>query len=281
MNLLTHIHLLKNLKIEYMILKNKNAVIYGAGGAIGGAVAHAFAREGARVFLTGHSLDSLEVVAESITMEGGVVEVDVVDATSEHDVNKHFRRMLEKVEKIDISFNAISTPQTGIQGIPLLELSPEAFTFPINFYAFSHFLTARVAGTHMVENGAGVIVTLTATPSRKAAPLVGGMPAAWSVIEALTRSLAVELGGHGVRVVCLRPDGIPETDTITEVFGLHARAYDMPSNKEFQSLMESMTVLKRLPTLVEVANTAAFIASDQASAITGTVINLSCGSIVD
>lgn len=264
-----------------MILKNKNAVIYGAGGAIGGAVARAFAHEGAKVFLTGHSLDSLEIVAEEIATEGGLVEVDVVDATSEHTVNKHFKRMLEKVEKIDISFNAISTPQTGVQGIPLLKLSPEAFTFPINLYANSHFITAKAAGNHMAENGSGVIITLTATPSKKAAPLVGGMAAAWSVIEAFTRTLAGELGSHGVRVVCLRPDGIPETGTITEVFGLHAKAYDMPSNKEFQSLMESMTLLKRLPNLAEVANTAAFIASDKASAITGTVINLSCGSVVD
>jgi len=264
-----------------MILKNKNAVIYGAGGAIGSAVARAFAHEGAKVFLTGHSSDSLEIVAEEITMEGGLVEVDVVDAASEDEVNKHFKRMLEKADKIDISFNAISTPQTGVQGIPLLELSPEAFTFPINFYANSHFITAKAAGEHMAGNGSGVIITLTATPSGKAAPLVGGMTGAWSVIEALTRSLAVELGAYGVRVVCLRPDGIPETDTITEVFGLHAQAYGMPSNKEFQSLMESMTVLKRLPNLEEVANTAVFIASDQASAITGTVINLSCGSIID
>lgn len=264
-----------------MILKNKNAVIYGAGGAIGGAVAHAFAREGARVFLAGHKLHPLEIVAEEITRQGGLVQVDVVDATSEHDINKHFKHMLEKVEQIDISFNAISIPQTGVQGIPLLELSPRAFTDPINFYAFSHFLTAKAAGIHMVEHGSGVIITLTAAPSRKAAPLVGGMPAAWSVIEALTRNLAVELGAHGVRAVCIRPDGIPETETITEVFGLHAAAYGMPSNKEFQSMMESMTQLKRLPKLAEVANTAAFIASDQASAITGTVINISCGSLVD
>jgi NAD(P)-dependent dehydrogenase (short-subunit alcohol dehydrogenase family) len=264
-----------------MILKNKNAIIYGAGGAIGSAVARAFAREGARVFLTGHSLDSLEIVAEEITSHGGSVEIDVVDATSEHDVNKHFRRLLEKVDKIDISFNAIGIPQTGVQGIPLLKLSPEAFSFPINLYANSHFITAKAAGEHMVENGSGVIITLTATPSRMAAPLVGGMAAAWSVIESLTRTLAGELGSHGVRVVCLRPDGIPESETITEVYGLHAQAYGMPSNKEFQSMAESMTLLKRLPNLAEVANTAAFIASDQASAITGTVINLSCGSIVD
>ncbi len=264
-----------------MILKNKNAVIYGAGGSIGGAVARAFAREGAKVFLAGHTLDPLEIVAREIARQGGLVEVVVVDAAREHDVNQHFKRIVEKAGQIDISFNAISTPQTGVQGIPLLELSPEAFINPINFYASSHFLTAKAAGRHMVEHGSGVIITLTAAPSRKAAPLVGGMPAAWSVIEALTRNLAVELGPQGVRAVCIRPDGIPETGTITEVFGLHAAAYGMPSNKEFQSLMESMTQLKRLPNLAEVANTTAFIASDQASAITGTVINISCGSIVD
>jgi NAD(P)-dependent dehydrogenase (short-subunit alcohol dehydrogenase family) len=264
-----------------MILKNKNAIIYGAGGAIGSAVARAFAREGARVILTGHRVSPLEALAEEIRSEGGSAEVALVDATNEHDVNINFRRMLDKVEKIDISFNAISTPQTGVQGIPLLELTPEAFVFPINLYAFSHFLTAKAAGKHMAQNGSGVIITLTATPSKKSAPLVGGMAGAWSVIEAFTRTLAGELGSKGVRVVCLRPDGIPETDTITEVFGLHAKAYGMPSNKEFQSLMESMTLLRRLPNLAEVANTAAFIASDQASAITGTVINLSCGSIVD
>ena len=93
--------------------------------------------------------------------------------------------------------------------------------------------------------------------------------------------LLIEIGSYGVRIVCLRSDGIPETDTITEVFGLHAKGAGMGSHKEFQSLMESMTLLKRLPNLHEVANTAVFIASDKASAITGTVINISCGSVVD
>jgi len=264
-----------------MQLKNKNAVIYGGGGAIGSSVARVFAREGANVFLTGHSLPSLKMVAEAISADGGKVEMDVVDATNEQDVNKHFEQVLEKAGKVDISFNAISIPQTGVQGIPLLQLSPEDYTYPINHYANSHFITAKAAGKHMVSNGSGVIITLTATPARLAAPLVGGMAAAWSAIEAFTRTLAGELGSYGVRVVCLRPAGIPETDTITEVFSLHAKAIGLPSHKEFQSIMESMTLLKRLPTLAEVAKTAAFIASDHASAITGTVINLSCGSIVN
>jgi NAD(P)-dependent dehydrogenase (short-subunit alcohol dehydrogenase family) len=148
-------------------------------------------------------------------------------------------------------------------------------------YSKSHFLTARAAGRRMMTKASGVILTLTAVPSHVASPGVGGMAPAWAALEAFTRTLACELGSFGIRVICLRSDGIPETDTITEVFGLHAKGAGMPSHKEFQSLMESMTLLNRLPKLKEVANTAAFMASDQASAITGTVINISCGKIVD
>jgi NAD(P)-dependent dehydrogenase (short-subunit alcohol dehydrogenase family) len=264
-----------------MQLRNKNAIIYGAGGAIGSAVARAFASEGAKVFLAGHSKASLIPVYEEIIHSGGQAEMEILDATNEHEVNKHFRQSLESAGKIDISFNAIGIPQTGVQGIPLLDLSPEAFTDPIHIYATSNFLTARAAGRHMAETGSGVILTVTAPPSRLATPNMGGMPASWSVIESLTRTFAGELGRLGVRVVCLRPDGLPESDTITEVYGLHAQVLGMPSNLEFQSVMEGVTLLKRLPKLKELADTAVFIASDKASAITATVINLSCGALVD
>ena len=133
----------------------------------------------------------------------------------------------------------------------------------------------------MKENRSGVILTVTAPPSRLAASNMGGMPASWSVIESLTRTFAGELGSSGVRVVCLRPDALPESGTISEVYGLHAQALGMPSNIEFQSVMESFTLLKRLPKLKELADTAVFIASDSAGAITGAVINLSCGTLVD
>jgi NAD(P)-dependent dehydrogenase (short-subunit alcohol dehydrogenase family) len=132
----------------------------------------------------------------------------------------------------------------------------------------------------MVERGSGVILTLTATPARLAAPLVGGMGAAWAAVEALSRGLAAELGPHGVRVVCLRPDAIPETATIREVYGLHAEGAGM-TPEAFRALMEGQTLRRRLPTLAEVANVAAFLASDRASAMTGTVANLSGGAVVD
>jgi NAD(P)-dependent dehydrogenase (short-subunit alcohol dehydrogenase family) len=106
------------------------------------------------------------------------------------------------------------------------------------------------------------------------------MGASWAALEALTRSLAAELGAQGIRVVCLRPDAIPETETIHDVFGLHAKGIGI-TREEFLAMAERMTLRKRLPTLAELASVAAFLASDQASAMTGTVANLSGGSVVD
>ena len=264
-----------------MQLKNKTAVVYGASGAIGEAVARAFAEEGARVFLTGRNKEAIEALANDIVLEGYFANAQVVDALDERAVNKHLDLVVKEEGKLDISFNAMGIPQTGVQGIPLVQLTPEGFTNPIMSYTRSHFITATAAARKMAAKRSGVILMLTAVPSVLAAPLVGGMAPSWASIEALTRTLASEMGSNGIRVVCLRADGMPETDTITEVFGLHAAGAGMNSHKEFQSLMESFTILKRLPELSEVANTAVFLASDNASAITGTTININCGSVVN
>lgn len=264
-----------------MQLKNKTAVVYGASGAIGEAVARAFAEEGARVFLTGRNKEAIEALANDIVLEGYFANAQVVDALDERAVNKHLDFVVKEEGKLDISFNATGIPQTGVQGIPLVQLTPEGFTNPIMSYTRSHFITATAAARKMAAKRSGVILMLTAVPSVLAAPLVGGMAPSWASIEALTRTLASEMGSNGIRVVCLRADGMPETDTITEVFGLHAAGVGMNSHKEFQSLMESFTILKRLPELSEVANTAVFLASDNASAITGTTININCGSVVN
>jgi len=263
-----------------MQLKNKTAVIYGAGGAIGEVIARAFALEGARVFLTAKNKETIDAIAKDIVSKGGAAETHVVDALDEKAVNRHLDLVIKMEGKLDISFNAMGIPQTGIQGVPLAQMTADIFATPILSYSKSHFITATAAARKMAASKSGVILTLTAVPSVLAAPLVGGMGPAWASIEALTRTLAAEMGSQGVRVVCLRADGMPETHTITEVFGLHAKGAGMHSHKEFQSLMESLTILKRLPKLSEVANTAVFMASDSASAITGTVINVTCGSVI-
>jgi NAD(P)-dependent dehydrogenase (short-subunit alcohol dehydrogenase family) len=264
-----------------MLLENKNAIIYGGAGAIGSAVAEAFAREGARLFLAGRTLATLDAVAKRITEAGGRAEAAEVDALDEAAVEAHIAAVVQKAGKIDVSFNAITpVPQPGPQGIPIAQLPVESFTAPITAYMRSQFLTARAAARRMVQKGSGVLLMHTPEPARLGAPLVGGMGPAWAAMEAFNRNLSAEFGSHGIRAVCLRSTGLPETHTIDVVFGLHAKAMGV-SREQFQAFIEGMTHRKRSSTLAEVANAAVFLASDKASGVTGTVVNLTGGLIVD
>ena len=262
------------------MLKDKVAVIYGAGGAIGSAVACAFAREGAKLFLTGRYLAPVEVVAKEVVSAGGSAEAAEVDALDEHAVDQHLQFVIAEAGRVDISFNAVGIPDRKILGVPLVELNAEQFALPITTYTTSYFLTARLAARHMIPNKSGVIMTVTALHSRTGIPLVGGYGPAMAAKEALTRDLSAELAPHGIRVVGLRPQAIPETDTIKEAFEPRAKASGM-TWEQFHELGAGRTHTRRLSTLVEMANVAAFMASDQASGMTGTVVNLSMGSLDD
>jgi NAD(P)-dependent dehydrogenase (short-subunit alcohol dehydrogenase family) len=261
------------------MLEDKNAVIYAAGGAIGGAVARAFAREGARVFLTGRNVAKVDAVAKEIVAAGGAAEAAQVDALDEKAVEEHLKTVVERAGSVDISFNAIG-PGPNPDRIPLAELAAAAFARPIAFYTSSNFITATAAARHMSGQGSGVILTLTAVPGRMPARLVGGAAAAWGAVEAFSRSLALEVGPAGIRVVCLRAHAIPETPLIEENFATASSAAGV-TPAQFQAVVEQGTLLGRLPTLAEVADTAAFLASDRAGAMTATVANLSAGSITD
>jgi NAD(P)-dependent dehydrogenase (short-subunit alcohol dehydrogenase family) len=263
-----------------MMLRDEVAVVYGAGGGIGGAVARAFAREGARVFLTGHRLAPVEAVAVEIDAAGGSAEAAEVDALDEQAVDEHLGSVVEKAGRLDISFNAVGIPDPGILGVPLVELDVEQFSLPIESYTRSYFLTARLAARRMVANGAGVIMTVTSLLSRTGAPLVGGYGPAQAAKEALTRDLSAELAPHGIRVVGLRPQAMPETATIREAFEPRAEASRM-TWEQWQEMLASRTHPRRLMTLEEMANVGAFMASDQASGMTGTTVNLTMGSLDD
>ena len=262
-----------------MLLEDKTAVIYGAGGAIGGAVARAFAREGARLFLTGPNVAKVDAVAKELVAAGGVAETAQVDALDEKAVEEHLTTVIEGAGGVDISLNAIG-PGPAPDRTPLTELAGDAFARPIAFYTSSNFITATAAARHMSGQGSGVIVTLTAVPGRMPANLIGGSAPAWAAVEAFSRSLALEVGPAGIRVVCLRSHAIPETPLIEENFATAGPAAGV-TPAQFQAILEQGTLLKRLPTLAEVADTAAFIASDRAGAMTATVVNLSAGSITD
>jgi NAD(P)-dependent dehydrogenase (short-subunit alcohol dehydrogenase family) len=263
-----------------MSLENKNAIIYGAGGAVGSAVARGFARAGARVFLTGRDVAALDALAEQISAAGGLAETARVDAIDEPAVDNHLESVVQNAGTIDISFNAIGIPQHGIQGLPLTELAVESFARPITTYPLAHFITARAAARRMIKQQSGVILMHTPEPARVSAALIGGMGPAWAALEALNRDLSAEVAQYGVRTVCLRTAGIVETGTIDVVFGLHAGALGI-TKEQFAARIADTTHRKRATTLTELADVAAFVASDQAAAMTGTVVNLTGGETVD
>lgn len=248
-----------------MLLENKNAVVYGAGGSMGGAVARAFAREGARVFLAGRTLARLDAVAEEIIAAGGKAETAKLDAFDEKAVEDHVSELVEKAGSLDVSFNAVGI--TAVQGTPLVDMSLEDFLAPITEAARTHFVTATAAARRMTAQGSGVIVMLSSSAARESRHRMGGFNLACASVEAFTRSLAGEVGGAGVRVVCLRPNFTPETTP--EI-----------SEADVQPLIDD-TLLGRLPLLAEVAGAAVFAASDRSGAMTGAVLNLTCGAIVD
>lgn len=262
-----------------MLLKNKVAVIYGAGG-VGGAVAKAFAREGAKVHLAARNAAAAASLVNDITAAGGKAEVAEVDALDEHAIGDHLQAVLGKTGGLDISFNAVGIRNTKLQGVPLMELSSEQFLQPIHTYAKSYFLTSRMAARLMAPKKSGVIMGVTSIPSRMGIPLMGGVAPAMSAVESLTRGLSAELAPHGIRVVGLRPHGMPDSSTIQEVFGLHAKAWGMTWD-QFHDVIAAKTHGRRLTTLAQMADMAAFMASDQASAMTGTIVNMSLGSLDD
>ena len=128
-----------------MLLENKIAVIYGAGGAIGGAVARAFAREGARLFLTGRQRASVDAVTRDVVHAGGSADAAQGDALDEHAIDRHLQSVIDKAGRVDISFNAVGIAGTKILGVPLVDLDAEQFSLPITTYATSYFLIARTA----------------------------------------------------------------------------------------------------------------------------------------
>lgn len=260
-----------------MLLEHKNAIVHGAGGAIGGAVARAFAAEGARVFLAGRGRASLDRVAAEIAQSGGSAETAVVDALDEGAVEAHAAGVAERTGGLDISFAAIG--HGDVHGTPLMAMSFEEFARPVNNAIRAQFLTTRAAARQMRERGTGVIMAITATTARHVIPEVGGTGVAFDAIESLCRQWAAELGPLGIRVVWLHTTGIPEA--------AHEPGGPMPaygtgqpmSGEQFVAWLRRRTMLDRLTTLADVGHAAAFLASDRAAAMTAAGLNLSCGSV--
>jgi NAD(P)-dependent dehydrogenase (short-subunit alcohol dehydrogenase family) len=261
--------------------KDRCLVIHGGSGAIGGAVARAFAREGARVFITGRNRARLDAAVQAIVTEGGRAEAAVVDALDEQAMVRHAGEVAERAGGIDIALNAIGI--LHVQGTPLSALSLEDFFVPVHAYTRSPFLTAKAVAPHMAKRG-GVILSVSTPASRLPGPGYLGHAVACAGVEALSRHMAGELAAFNIRTVCIRSHAIPEA----AFGGSHSYEVFRPAAESMGITVEQMLadkppglLVKRLPSLDQMAAAALFAASEGAGAMTGTVLNLSGGITLD
>jgi NAD(P)-dependent dehydrogenase (short-subunit alcohol dehydrogenase family) len=255
------------------LLTNKNAVIYGAGGGLGAGIAETFAREGARLHLCGRTREPLDRVAAAVRAAGGEAEVAVLDARDPQAVEAH----LEQAGRVDISFNLIS--RGDVQGKPLTAMTPGEFMAPIEAGPHANFVTATAAARRMTAQDAGVILWLTSGSSTGAAPGMGGTGPADAATDNLMRQLAREVGRAGVRVCGIWTAGVPETFARGEHDTNAARRRTGLTPEQIDELIGGLSALGRAPRLQQVADTAAFLASDSAAGITATVVNVTCGLV--
>jgi NAD(P)-dependent dehydrogenase (short-subunit alcohol dehydrogenase family) len=251
-----------------VLLENKNAVIYGAGGAIGAGVAEHFAREGARVFLAGRTLAKLDAVAERIRAAGGTADTAVVDALDERAVDAHADAAAAAGGSLDIAFNLIS--HGDVQGTPMAEMRLEDYLEPVRTAVQTTFVTWRAACRHMIFQRGGVILAFGGEGHPPRGHHLGALQTALHAVEAMRRQLASEAGAHGIRVVTLRTGGVPET------IPAHLRGRDAIAKS-----VEGATLLGRAATIEDVAAVAAFVASDSARTMTAATVNVSGGALID
>ena len=263
------------------ILKGKYAVVFGAGGSIGAAVSKELAAEGAEVFLSGRTNLNVEEVANQIALAGGRAHAAVVDALDDAAVNEYIDGIVKQTGSIDIVFNAVGplVSQYG-NGKKATDLSIEEFMVPLTTIVRSQFSTARAAAQHMVKRHSGVIIFLTGSPARGHVEGATAIGAAFGAIESLSENLAVEVSPFGVRVVCLRTTANADSRTIQQTTEWLASKMNVSKDQMIAS-MASLNFLKVPAMTSDTAKAVAFLASDHARMMTGTVVNSTAGAALD
>jgi NAD(P)-dependent dehydrogenase (short-subunit alcohol dehydrogenase family) len=263
------------------ILQGKHAIVFGAGGSIGAAVAKEFACAGAEVFLSGRNQSNVEAVTRQITAAGGRAHSAVIDALDDKAVNQYIDGVASQTGSIDIVFNAVG-PLVHEYGNTknATDLAIEEFMVPVTTVLKSQFITARAAARHMVTQHSGVIIFLTGSPARGHVPGATAIGAAFGAIESLMENLAVEVSPAGVRAVCLRTTANTDSRTIQETVEALASKVHITKDQAMAG-MANLNFLKRPASVSDTARTAVLLASEHARMMTGTVVNSTAGAAAD
>ena len=263
------------------ILQGKKAVVFGAAGSIGAAVAKEFAAEGAEVFLAGRTNATVEEVAKEIGATGGRVHAAAIDSTDDAAVNRFIDNVVTEAGKIDIAidFAGPLAKEYG-NGKMAVDLPVEEFMVPLTTMMRSRFITARAAARHMTQARSGVIILVTGSPARPHVPGATAIGAAFAAMENLAANLAFEVSPFGVRVVCVRTVANIDSRSIQDTMSFVAGQLNITKDQAIAQLAQS-NFLRVPATVQDTANAAVLIASDRARMLTGTVLNATAGAALD
>ena len=242
-----------------MRLENKIAIITGGSRGIGYATAEAFLREGATVIITASTQENAEKAAQKLqkAYPGAKAQGIAPDLTSLESTRAAFAEILQQHGRIDILVN-----NAGISESTPFEQYTEALFDKVNdLNVKGVFNATKVASEYMIPQGSGVILSTSSMVSLTGQPSGFAYPASKFAVNGLTISLARELGPKGIRVNAVAP-GITETDMMKAV------------PKEVIDPMIARIPLRRLGQPEDIANAFLFLASDEASYITGVILSV-------
>lgn len=262
-----------------MLLKNKVAVIFGGSGAIGSAVARNMAREGAKVYLVARRQEKLDRVAHEIRAAAGTVDVVSIDVLDEQSMMTQVAELASRSGGFDIVVNA-----TGFmhdQGKEVAELTLDEFMQGIRPFLTAQFTIAKAVAPHMGEERTGVILSAVAPAGAMAIAGHSGHVVGCAGTEAFVKALAAELAPRNIRVIGIRShaivDAVKAGSYTGEIFAAKAQEMGLTTEEWLGGAAQS-TMLKRLPTLADIAALMTFLASDSASAMTATIVNITAGA---
>jgi NAD(P)-dependent dehydrogenase (short-subunit alcohol dehydrogenase family) len=249
---------------ERFALKDKVALVTGASRGIGEGIALGYAEAGADVAICSRNIDDLEPVAAAIEKTGRSAFAMAVDVTNKEDIDKFVAAAHSNFGRIDVLVNNAARSILS----PILNLRESGWDKILDTNLKSSFLFAQVVGQIMMGQGSGAIINISSTAGQSAGPMLGAYSVSKAGLDMLTKVLAKELGGVGIRANAISP-GMVETKFSEPIW----------SNDEMLAQVVRDIPLGRLAKTDEIVGLAIFLASDAASYLNGAIINIDGGSL--
>ena len=258
-----------------MLLKDQRAIVTGGGRGIGRAIARRFAQEGARVLVAARTAAEIDAVAEEICARGGIAASLAADLGQAEECERVFRAAEAALGGVDLLVN-----NAGVMGpvAPVVEITADEWDAVMAVNLRSAFLLARLALPGMLERGRGAILNISSVAAKGAFGYNGPYAASKAGMLALTRTLAAETGRKGVRVNAICPGPVPETRLSQELGARLAARFGKKPEEILEGVVRGV-LQGRAQTAEEVAAAAAFLCSEQASAITGQTVHVDGGMV--